>query len=105
MGRAARASTKVTPEEKYMKEKLRIRSRRHGWATLEVNVLLGDNTLEEYKAFAKSHGIKWSDFVSWALRNMFCQIRDEDRKVVREVRLGLFPGVANKMDAKAGQLN
>jgi hypothetical protein len=70
-----------------MNQKSKKQSRnRCGWDTLNVNVLLGNNALADFKADAKKHRMKWSNYVSSALRYFRQNHRLEDLEKLAEMR-------------------
>jgi hypothetical protein len=53
---------------------------RCGWQTLNVKVLLGNNGIESYKADARRHKMRWSDYISWAIRDFSLRLLCEDKE-------------------------
>jgi hypothetical protein len=80
-------------------------SNRHGWETLNVNVLLGNDALAHYKADARRRRIKWSDYVAWAIREFCAKLNSEDRLYRAGMKKLAFDSLSSKLKSTVPNLN
>ena len=78
---------------------------RHGWETLLVNVLLGKNGLEHYKADAKRRHLSWSYYVAYALREFLWKLEKEDATAYATEREAMLMDLLPIVSASVASLN